>query len=605
MRITSFRIENFRNIRLAECSDPSNFMVLCGGNGCGKSSILDALIIAKEIARSYYMLQVDSRLVSADASQAKIALTLAFDEPERVWAAQRYAATRVDVAELVAVIDRGGQARLEQSSHPILDLLGVYDSQVDQPLGYFDYFEPQRIYPRVDLSSWEPGSLNDTNMKQTLAARGVTKFQHTKRFLASLKMRDLQALQRSIRDGRPEVPDSLAEFRVFFDEFFAPMRFIDVQIDSSPFQFIIATPRGEIDIDDLSSGEKEVLNVFARFYQLKPRGSIILMDEADAHLHPDLARRYLAVLRRIGQDNQLWLTTHSPEMMMAAGSDALYTVLKTPPSEGGNQLVRVTQNQQLHEVLSEIMGARGLVSINQRIIFIEGDDASADRAIYEACYPPGQYQVTFIPAGNSATVRKTAERVNSLLTMATGYQQFYSIVDRDIDRAEADPTNGTRLFRLPFYHIENVLLEENAILSTTMMMLGRKCPYQNPTQVADTLKQLVLDDSHLHSYSRAILDARLASCAKAAYDSVYQRSRIAQETGKIPTFEECQQEARTHLQSALLNDRWKAEAKGRDLIRAYCHRLGINYEHFRNSLIACLAKPPSGLAEIMNQILAD
>ena len=34
MRITCFRIENFKNIRLVECSDPPDFMVVCGGNGC-------------------------------------------------------------------------------------------------------------------------------------------------------------------------------------------------------------------------------------------------------------------------------------------------------------------------------------------------------------------------------------------------------------------------------------------------------------------------------------------------------------------------------------------------------------------------------------------
>jgi hypothetical protein len=34
------------------------------------------------------------------------------------------------------------------------------------------------------------------------------------------------------------------------------------------------------------------------------------------------------------------------------------------------------------------MGSRGIVSFNQRIVFIEGEDSSADREIYEAAYPP-------------------------------------------------------------------------------------------------------------------------------------------------------------------------------------------------------------------------
>ena len=51
MKITSFRVENYRNLRLAEASDPPDFMVVCGGNGSGKSALLNALIDLTSIAR--------------------------------------------------------------------------------------------------------------------------------------------------------------------------------------------------------------------------------------------------------------------------------------------------------------------------------------------------------------------------------------------------------------------------------------------------------------------------------------------------------------------------------------------------------------------------
>ncbi|KKL22033.1 hypothetical protein LCGC14_2439500 [marine sediment metagenome] len=69
---------------------------------------------------------------------------------------------------------------------------------------------------------------------------------------------------------------------------FKPMNFEGVKVFESPYKFSITTPLGEIDIDDLSSGEKEILNIFVRFHQLKPEKSIILLDEADVHLHPEL-----------------------------------------------------------------------------------------------------------------------------------------------------------------------------------------------------------------------------------------------------------------------------------------------------------------------------
>ena len=376
--------------------------------------------------------------------------------------------------------------------------------------------------------------------------------------------------------------------------------FSDILLDKAPFEFIIYTPRGNIDIDDLSSGEKEILNIYIRFHQLRPKDAVILFDEADAHLHPDLERRYLQVLRKGGKGNQLWLTTHSPEMMIAAGSDALYTVLKEPPSDNGNQLVRVTENEQLHNVLSEVMGSRGLVSFNQRIIFMEGDNASADREIYEAAYPPGVHNVSFVPTGNSATVRKTAERVNDLLTLSTGFQQYFSIVDGDIERAASDPTAGKRLFRLPVYHVENFLLDECDIFEVTRASMRNKCPYSSASEVTQALKKLLLSDPHLKPFTKALLDAEIAKFAKTIQDAVF-KGQSPPTTP--PQFSEVETQAKVKLQAALDNGSWRAECKGRDLLKAYCGEVNLNYEQFRNLLIARMKTPPQALAVIMAQIL--
>jgi predicted ATPase len=218
-------------------------------------------------------------------------------------------------------------------------LLGYYSGALGSP-GFFDYIGTYRRTQKSQLRTWDADYLSDATAKQTLAS-DEQKFQFTKQYLAALRMGDLQQLQTSLQSGKAVYADSLKEIREFFDLFFSPMKFKDVFINKSPFEFAISTPLGDIDIDDLSSGEKEILNMFIRFHQLKPNGAIILFDEADAHLHPDLERRYLEVLRRLGQDNQMVLTTHSPEMMIAAGTDSLYTILKEAPAGGGNQFVRL------------------------------------------------------------------------------------------------------------------------------------------------------------------------------------------------------------------------------------------------------------------------
>jgi predicted ATPase len=601
MKILKFRIENYRNLTLVECDPVPEFMVICGGNGCGKSALLEALMTAKEAAGAYGNFQFDPRAVSADSTHTNISMTLAFSEEEQAFVKEKFGEVCPDVEEVVIRINAGGAGQAIQRSPATYHLLSFYSRKLGSP-GFFDYITAHRQTQKADLRTWDSQFLSDDIAKQTLAL-SQQKFQYTKQYLAGLKMRDIQAAQSALRQGNTDIPDSLEDVRLFFDRFFAPMSFVDVFLDRSPFGFVIATPKGEIDIDDLSSGEKEILNIFIRFHQLKPRQAVILFDEADAHLHPDLERRYLEELRALAKDNQFLLTTHSPEMMIAAGSEALYTVLKQLPEGSGNQLVRVTETAQLHNVLSELMGTRGLVSFNQRIVFIEGEEASADRAIYESFYPPAQHNISFVPAGNSGTVRKTAEQVNTLLSTSVGFQQYYSIVDRDISRSVDDPVVGGRLFRLPVYHVENFLLDPQAILDVTQQMLGRECPYRSSADVERALKSLVLSDVHLKPFARALLDAKLATAAKAAYDAVYRGNSAISSSPTVPDFASAESEACTVLTKAVEENRWSVECKGRDILKAFCGIHGIKYDHFRNSLIARLKTPPPGLASIMSEIL--
>jgi hypothetical protein len=284
--------------------------------------------------------------------------------------------------------------------------------------------------------------------------------------------------------------------------------------------------------------------------------------------------------------------------------DSLYTLLKEPPEDGSNQLTRVTANAELHHVLAELMGSRGLVSFNQRIVFIEGEESSADRAIYEALYPPGQFNVSFVPAGNSATVRAIAEKINKLLSETTGFQYYYSIVDGDIDRSEVDPTDGERLFRLPVYHIENLLIEPTLIFEVTKAILGADCPYKSSDEVEAKLRELVLSEHHLKPFTKALLDARVAIMARKASDAVFQRRTEELEVKSID-FVTVKEDAKMLLENATLNGDWIHKCKGRALLNAYCGFHNIRYEHFRNLIIDRMDKPPQKLQDIMKLIISD
>jgi len=245
------------------------------------------------------------------------------------------------------------------------------------------------------------------------------------------------------------------------------------------------------------------------------------------------------------------------------------------------------------------MGSRGLISFNQRIVFIEGKESSADREIYEKFFPANQYLVSFVPAGDSGVVRKTAERVNELLSSSIGFQHYYSIVDGDIERFIQAPIND-RLFKLPVYHVENFLLNNQAILKATHDLLGKTSPFTNENDVEKMLRELLYDDAHLKPFTKALYDSKIAKIAKQAYDNIYKKTFF---NPPHIDFADTENEAKVMLENALNDNSWRKICKGRDLIKALSYKLAIKYEHLRNDIIANIMETPNELREIMQRIM--
>jgi hypothetical protein len=119
-------------------------------------------------------------------------------------------------------------------------------------------------------------------------------------------------------------------YRAMLDQFFTvvnrltpgiPFRFTGV--DSETGEILLSSPDGKINIDMLSQGISSILAwvgvLLERMYEVyeedpEPylRRALVLVDEIDAHLHPDWQSRLLPELRNLFPEIQLIATTHSP-----------------------------------------------------------------------------------------------------------------------------------------------------------------------------------------------------------------------------------------------------------------------------------------------------
>lgn len=75
-------------------------------------------------------------------------------------------------------------------------------------------------------------------------------------------------------------------------------------------------------LDMAASGEQVIIEYITRLTYPSPwNRSVILIDEPEVHLHPGWIRQLYGALPKIGSNNQYILTTHSPELRALAAQD--------------------------------------------------------------------------------------------------------------------------------------------------------------------------------------------------------------------------------------------------------------------------------------------
>ena len=115
----------------------------------------------------------------------------------------------------------------------------------------------------------------------------------------------------------------------------------------------------KFDINELSSGEKQLFLRTLAIKMLNPENSIILIDEPELSLHPKWQQKIVDVYRKIGKNNQIIIATHSPHIL---GSVRKENIMLLDKDDDGKIVVRTgdelydSYGQPTDRVLKDIMG---------------------------------------------------------------------------------------------------------------------------------------------------------------------------------------------------------------------------------------------------------
>lgn len=242
----------------------------------------------------------------------------------------------------------------------------------------------------------------------------------------------------------------------------------------------------DLDLDDISSGEKAILLLFlplveneiTRLLNALERGGaagapiepapdrVFLIDEPEQHLHPDLQGRILGYLRdeAARQNTQFIITTHSPTLVDQAFDSELYVLgFSEKPDE--NQLRRVATSADRLETIRARAGNTYVITTGRSIVCVEGTGDSStkptDVRLLEILCPTAT-RYTFVPVGGKGNVIRVVQQLRENLSEEHFGISVFGIVDRDRSQTSVE---GVAAWDVAT--IENLLLDAGAIAAVT------------------------------------------------------------------------------------------------------------------------------------------
>ena len=119
----------------------------------------------------------------------------------------------------------------------------------------------------------------------------------------------------------------------------------------------------EFNINDLSSGEKQLFLRTLSIKMLEPKNSIILIDEPELSLHPKWQQRIIEVYKKIGENNQIIIATHSPHILGSVSNENIFILYRNEngkiEAKTGDELYS-SYGQPVDRVLKDIMGLKSV-----------------------------------------------------------------------------------------------------------------------------------------------------------------------------------------------------------------------------------------------------
>lgn len=331
MKIKNLHINEFKGLRdisinFEKNDKPLDLVVLAGSNGSGKTRILESIL-------RYFQDHINYK-------QNNIEAEIFYEEKEK---------------NCISNV-RDFFYRLESFSYcEANDPLREKHIEIKNKLDIL----PKVIYVPTEINFQKMNVASTTlvqeykfiNIVNTNLIKDIPSYIATKMISAMLKNKN-----EKVGDVQKKVFNEINEI---FENLSIDVKVEDISQDGRNITLFTNSSGDEFDINELSSGEKQLFLRTLAIKMLNPENSIILIDEPELSLHPKWQQRIVDVYRKIGKNNQIIIATHSPHIL---GSVRKENIMLLDKDDEGKIVVRTgdelydSYGQPTDRVLKDIMG---------------------------------------------------------------------------------------------------------------------------------------------------------------------------------------------------------------------------------------------------------
>ena len=521
-------------------------------------------------------------------------------------------------------VGTNGQVRIQRN----LVLESIWRIYRPQDVGLVNYHGSHRHYAREQIGGVNLNlKTQEQQERQTTLYNYVNKYANIKTQMATEFV--LQMMRESTGQDTPNSDSLQSTMKELFRRFFPGKEFEGVRANErDELEFSVTLSDGQKhDINDLSSGEKEILFGYLRLRNSSQRNSIILLDEPELHLNPKLIRGLPQFYQKhVGEDlnNQIWTVTHSDAFLREALGHVGVRVYHMREAvfglQDGNQVKEIGQGEE-EEAIFELIGDIAAYRAGGKIVIFEGENSEFDKRMAGTLFPEHERRMNFISGGNKATVR----RLHEALEKGTEYDAslVFSIVDRDDQEQTGDEARGRFIWDV--YHIENYLLEPDVIYQVLVNMSLQDTGFEDGTEIEQALRSIAkeqidgLVEHSVRARAREVIGKeirlkggetqsdpakRVSDQARASIEKLSAAMTEALSEAELKKVAETRKAA---LEAAVVSDRWKSEFRGRDLLKRFADQYtnGVRYEVLRDMIVRAMAdggvRPP-GMLQVLEKI---